>query len=241
MCYSERFENYCDTNRELIGFNNGVYDLYTGTFRKGNPDDYITLTTGYNYIFYAGNEPIFNDVDKFMKNIQRNDMIRNYAMILLAGCLKGRKHDINHNYSNNYSENIFVDFVTNIFGKYVGMDNEDDESINLLHVYKIIPCNDDIDVCEYTNNIHGYKSVMMWLLLNKYYKIFNNIAIQNIILRKISILKKIFIGIDAENQNIMNTYPVDIYEMMKSSNNISRKHNIPIENTATKKNRYDRI
>ena len=74
-----------------------------------------------------------------------------------------------------------------------------------------------------------------------YQRIFNNIAIQNIILRKISILKKIFIGIDAENQNIMNTYPVDIYEMMKSSNNISRKHNIPIENTATKKNRYDRI
>lgn len=36
-------------NKHLIAFLNGIYDLDAGVFREGRPDDYISLTTDYNY------------------------------------------------------------------------------------------------------------------------------------------------------------------------------------------------
>ena len=38
-----------NTDQTLVGFKNGVYDLKTGTFRKGTVNDKISMTTGYNY------------------------------------------------------------------------------------------------------------------------------------------------------------------------------------------------
>ena len=42
------FENL-NKNQKLIGFNNGVFDLETGTFRKGEVTDKVSMTTGYDY------------------------------------------------------------------------------------------------------------------------------------------------------------------------------------------------
>jgi phage/plasmid-associated DNA primase len=36
-------------NMNLIGFENGVYDLSSGQFRAGLPEDNISLTTEINY------------------------------------------------------------------------------------------------------------------------------------------------------------------------------------------------
>lgn len=44
-------------NQKLIGFKNGVYDLETGTFRKGEVADKVSMTTGYDY------EHIDTDID----------------------------------------------------------------------------------------------------------------------------------------------------------------------------------
>jgi hypothetical protein len=38
-----------DQNKLLLGYNNGVYDLSTFQFRKSTFDDYITMTTGFDY------------------------------------------------------------------------------------------------------------------------------------------------------------------------------------------------
>ena len=52
-CLSARrnkdFNDLLDENPSLIGFNNGVFDLDTMSFRDGMPDDLITMTTGYDY------------------------------------------------------------------------------------------------------------------------------------------------------------------------------------------------
>jgi phage/plasmid-associated DNA primase len=33
-----------------MGFNNGVYDFKNHIFRPGRPEDYVTKTTGINYV-----------------------------------------------------------------------------------------------------------------------------------------------------------------------------------------------
>jgi P4 family phage/plasmid primase-like protien len=43
--YQEGIMEEFDTNNELIGFENGIYDLRLNLFREGRPEDYITLST----------------------------------------------------------------------------------------------------------------------------------------------------------------------------------------------------
>ena len=43
------FRDRLDAKRHLVGFNNGVLDLDAKAFRPGQPEDYITLSTGYDY------------------------------------------------------------------------------------------------------------------------------------------------------------------------------------------------
>ena len=38
-----------DSNYDLLGFNNGVYDLINHEFRPYKYDDYMTMTCGYDY------------------------------------------------------------------------------------------------------------------------------------------------------------------------------------------------
>ena len=49
LTFDADFEKKIDQNRYLLGFNNGVFDLKSKTFRDGQPEDYITKTVGYDY------------------------------------------------------------------------------------------------------------------------------------------------------------------------------------------------
>ncbi len=78
-----------DDNIDLLGFENGVYDLKKGEFRKYKYDDYMTYSVGYNYVEKVEEEKI-----KFMRDILKtiipdeaeNDM---YLQIL-SSSLDGR-------------------------------------------------------------------------------------------------------------------------------------------------------
>ncbi len=77
-----------DQKKNLIRFNNGVYDLDIEEFRKENPDDYITLSVGYDYDPQQRNEHI----NKILEGIFPNDRIRLYFLKLVASCLSGCKY-----------------------------------------------------------------------------------------------------------------------------------------------------
>lgn len=89
LYYDKDFESKLDSYTNLVGFNNGVYDLDTGIFRDGTPDDLISITTGYNYIEFTGTEPAFTEIDDYFNKIQTNENIRNYLLRTIAGYING--------------------------------------------------------------------------------------------------------------------------------------------------------
>lgn len=60
MIYKENFRHKLDTKENLIGFNNGIYDLYKREFREyGKPEELVSKSTGYDY---------FDDINIFDEN-----------------------------------------------------------------------------------------------------------------------------------------------------------------------------
>ena len=78
-----------DANPYLLGFNNGVYDLKNNIFRNGNLEDYLTLTTGYDYIEYDEDDINMLELNEFLKKIITNQEIREYLLKILGRSLLG--------------------------------------------------------------------------------------------------------------------------------------------------------
>jgi len=76
-----------DSKQSLIGFENGVYDLDTFTFRNGKQTDYITLSTGYDYCEKHTDK--YNDLIQFLEDIQPNKDERDYMLTYLSIALFG--------------------------------------------------------------------------------------------------------------------------------------------------------
>lgn len=65
-------DEHFDMNPSLLGFKNGVFDLETGTFRPGKPEDLISITTGYDYV--AADVEDMPEKIKFMESWLRQIM-----------------------------------------------------------------------------------------------------------------------------------------------------------------------
>jgi P4 family phage/plasmid primase-like protien len=89
LFYVEKFEQNLDTNPNLIGFENGVYDLDTMLFREGHPDDNVTLSVGYEYDEYDVNHPDVKNVIRFLQQVFVNVRLRKYFRRYMASCLSG--------------------------------------------------------------------------------------------------------------------------------------------------------
>jgi hypothetical protein len=85
-----------NSNPFLIGFNNGVYDLIADEFRDYKFDDYITLTTKYDYIEPDYNIPetkaIQNELVDIFEMIQPDKESRLLYLQVLASGLDGRPY-----------------------------------------------------------------------------------------------------------------------------------------------------
>lgn len=90
LFYVEGFEELLDTNTQLIGFDNGVFDLDAMEFREGRPEDCITLGTGHDYTPYDPDDPMIQKVERIVKQIHTQEDIREYILKMLASCLSGQ-------------------------------------------------------------------------------------------------------------------------------------------------------
>ena len=66
MFYRKDIMEQFDTDNNLLGFENGIYDLRENVFREGRPEDYLTLST--NIILPVNTDEDINDARKQIPN-----------------------------------------------------------------------------------------------------------------------------------------------------------------------------
>ena len=115
---NKEFEERLDKNKYLIGFKNGVYDLNKEEFREGNPEDYITMTVGYEYKKeYSKNK---EELLKFLREIQPNEKEREYMLTYIATTLIGNPLEVFHIFTGKgrNGKTKLADLIKETYGEY---------------------------------------------------------------------------------------------------------------------------
>jgi P4 family phage/plasmid primase-like protien len=123
LFYDSTFPRDIDEGRFLIGFDNGVFDLERMSFRPGMPDDYITLSVGYDFIEYTGDEPVFDEINGFFEKIQCKKNVREYVFRACAAHLVGgNRENIVFFWTGTGSngKSTAMRLLKKVFGKYFG-------------------------------------------------------------------------------------------------------------------------
>lgn len=87
LAYDPNFLTKLDENPNLLCFKNGVYELNTGIFRDGTPDDYISLSTNRSY--KIPDAQVLREINAYLDQIQPNPKNKSYMMTALSTCLSG--------------------------------------------------------------------------------------------------------------------------------------------------------
>ena len=88
LYFSSSFSDLLDKNIKLFAFTNGVIDLRTNEFRLIRPDDYISVTCGYDYSPKSDPETREEIMNWFSSLFETNEE-RDYLLQKLAYCLDG--------------------------------------------------------------------------------------------------------------------------------------------------------
>ena len=80
-----------DENKNLMAFNNGIFDSLALEFRDGRPDDYVSFSTGLDFntdIPHYAFE-CWGELEKFLRSIIPDKAVREYFLAHLSTCLSG--------------------------------------------------------------------------------------------------------------------------------------------------------
>jgi len=89
LFYVPRFEEVLDSKCHLIGFKNGVYDLTTMEFREGLPEDYISFSTGVDYLPVDRESEEFRGLMNYFRQVFPIEAVRDYVLLHMASCMNG--------------------------------------------------------------------------------------------------------------------------------------------------------
>jgi P4 family phage/plasmid primase-like protien len=120
--HEPNFISKLDANPYLFGFKNGVYDLETCSFRGGNKNDYITLSTGYDYIEYDESDEEIQEIYTFLKQIIPNEKVFQYLLKILGRSLLGindEKFYILTGLSGANGKSTLINFLEYALGDYI--------------------------------------------------------------------------------------------------------------------------
>lgn len=85
--YETDFEEKLDKDAYLLGFDNGIYDLRNKEFRDGKPEDYITLSCGYE--LKPPTDETKNKIFEMLRGIFPDESDRDYFMKYVSSALLG--------------------------------------------------------------------------------------------------------------------------------------------------------
>ena len=122
LFYNQQFFDKLDTNIYLVGFTNGVLDLKLMEFREGRPDDYISMTTGYNYREFDREDPEITEIKDLLLKIFPNPVLRRYFLEYTAKLLKAgnfSKTFVVMTGDGDNGKSIIIDLLRKVLGQYM--------------------------------------------------------------------------------------------------------------------------
>jgi P4 family phage/plasmid primase-like protien len=119
--YDPDFYTNLDSNPHLLGFKNGVYDFKRNAFRTSTQEDYLTFSTGYDFIEYDESLPQVQEIYEFLAKIITNKKVREYLLKVLGKTLLGvpdEKFYIWTGLSGANGKSTLVNFLEHTLGDY---------------------------------------------------------------------------------------------------------------------------
>jgi P4 family phage/plasmid primase-like protien len=125
LFYDDMFLEKIDENNHLICFKNGVYDFIQGVFRKGYPEDYLTLCTNIDYLAYDAerDEPIRDELRVFLSQLFPDPELCRYMTEHLASTFIGGNPNQTMNMYMGQGQNgksVLTGFMGMVLGDYKG-------------------------------------------------------------------------------------------------------------------------
>lgn len=91
LFFDEKFEQNLNQKKNILVFNNGIYDFELGVLREGRPSDYMTYSTYIDYKEFDENDPDIQKVLHIFSQIHPNEEMRNFFFSTLGLSLHGHK------------------------------------------------------------------------------------------------------------------------------------------------------
>ena len=124
LFYDGRFLTKLDTNPYLLCFKNGVIDFKEKIFRKGQPEDYISMCTNIDYIKLTDqHKESIDEIHVFMKQLFPKPELCKYMWEHLASCLIGTSPNQTFNQYYGAGQNgksVLVNLMEKCLGDYKG-------------------------------------------------------------------------------------------------------------------------
>jgi P4 family phage/plasmid primase-like protien len=122
LFYKEDFLEKLDRNIYLTGFNNGVLDLKQMEFRSGRPDDYVSLSTGYDWKDFDDDDNEVLECGDFLLKLFPNPLIRRYAVEYFASILKSgnfQKTFVIMTGEGDNGKSVLIEVLEKVLGDYM--------------------------------------------------------------------------------------------------------------------------
>lgn len=122
--HDDTFLRKLDSNRMLLGCENGVIDLDLGCFRPGRPDDYVSMSTERYFKNFRENDDEVIEFDDFVLKLFPNENLRNYYLSMIAQTAEGGnvlKSFIICTGEGNNGKSVLFKIMEETFGEYYGV------------------------------------------------------------------------------------------------------------------------
>ena len=123
LFHDKDFYEKLDSNVNLLGFDNGVYDLEKMEFREGLPEDYISFSTGIDYKEHEDDDELVNNVHAFLSQVLPIPAVKQYVLQVMSSMLSGKTGDEKFHIWTGCGGNgksKLIELFENAFGDYCG-------------------------------------------------------------------------------------------------------------------------